>query len=115
LLLVFFSDFKIYYVGVSIGVTPLSYQTVRTYLVTISCRDDPQNGATTGSTLIEIDILPNEAPVITNYPAGTGGGGGGGGGDGGGNDDDDEDDEEEEEEEEEEDNDAAAAHDDVDG
>lgn len=61
------SVYWVYYVGVSNG-GALSYKAVPTYMLTIKCVNGPRNESDFAD--LEIDIIPNADPVITNskYP-----------------------------------------------
>ena len=62
------AEFKVYFVGTSSATATLDYDVIKTHLVTVKCTDTAT--ANTGTAVLEVDILPNQQPVITDYPAG---------------------------------------------
>ena len=62
------AEFKVYFVGTSSATATLDYDVIKTHLITVKCTDTATT--TTGTAVLEVDILPNQQPVITDYPAG---------------------------------------------
>lgn len=63
----FFADYKVYFIGTQAGSTKLSSD-VTPYYLQIKCTD--WTGDTILPNYLEVDILPNQQPIITGYPAG---------------------------------------------
>ncbi|XP_070209794.1 cadherin-related family member 1a-like [Littorina saxatilis] len=60
-------DFKAYFVGTAQATSTIDYDTQRTHLIIARCASPTT--PFTASVTIEVDILPNQQPVISNYPS----------------------------------------------
>ena len=54
--------------GTAQGTANLEYSVTKTHLITVKCTQTA-NGLE-GDAVLEVDILPNQQPVIAGYPAG---------------------------------------------
>ncbi|XP_070209665.1 uncharacterized protein [Littorina saxatilis] len=61
--------FKAYFIGTAQATSTIDYDTQRTHLIIARCASPTESF--TASVTIEVDILPNQQPVISNYPSAT--------------------------------------------
>ena len=54
--------------GTAQGTANLDYSAKKTHLVTVRCTETATGDV--GDAVLEVDILPNQQPVIAGYPAG---------------------------------------------